>query len=122
MKALLIVFLLVVANVFMTIAWYAHLRLKDEAWFARLPLLVVILLCWGVALLEYLVQVPANKMGYAGNGGPFSLWQLKVMQECITLVVFTTFTLLVFRSETLRLNHLVSAVFLVLAVWFAFKE
>jgi uncharacterized protein (DUF486 family) len=122
MKAVVSIALLIAANVFMVIAWYAHLRLKDFSWFEKLPFVLVILISWCVALPEYLLQVPANRLGYNGTGGPFSLWQLKVMQECITLVVFTVFATLVFKNETLRFNHAVSAVFLVLAVWFAFKE
>jgi len=91
------------------------------SWFARLSLPIVILMSWGIALLEYCFQVPANRIGYAENGGPFNLWQLKVIQEVITLTVFTVFTILLFKNETFRLNHLVGFVFLVLAVYFIFK-
>jgi uncharacterized protein (DUF486 family) len=69
-----------------------------------------------------MAQVPANRIGFAGNGGPFSLWQLKVIQEVITLVVFSVFAILVFKNETFRTNHLIGFIFLVLAVYFIFKK
>lgn len=122
MKAVITISLLVLSNIFMTIAWYGHLKLKEYSWFSGLSLAKVILFSWMIALFEYAVQVPANKIGFAGNGGPFSIWQLKVIQEVITLVVFTLFTLFAFRTESFRLNHLVAFVFLVLAVYFMFKE
>lgn len=122
MKAVYTIALLVISNIFMTIAWYGHLRLKDYSWFSNFSLLKVILFSWAIALLEYVAQVPANKIGFDGNGGPFSLWQLKVIQEVITLVVFTIFTVLVFKNEALRMNHLIGFVFLVLAVYFIFKK
>lgn len=84
-------------------------------------LFYIILISWGVAFFEYCLQVPANRIGFSGNGGPFDLWQLKVMQEVITLTVFTAFTLLVFK-ENFRLNHLIGFIFLVLAVYFIFKK
>ncbi len=85
-------------------------------------MLGIILLSWGIALFEYCCQVPANRIGFVGNGGPFSLIELKVIQEVISLCVFMVFTLLFFRTETLRLNHLIGFVFLVLAVYFIFKK
>ncbi|HLP04021.1 MAG TPA: DMT family protein [Paludibacter sp.] len=122
MKGLTTVSLLVLSNIFMTVAWYGHLKFKQFAWFSNLNIVGVILFSWSIALLEYSAQVPANKMGFVGNGGPFTLWQLKVMQEVITLVVFTCFSLVAFKNETLRLNHLVGFGFLVLAVYFIFKK
>ena len=77
---------------------------------------------WGIAFFEYLVQVPANRIGYSGNSGPFTLIQLKIIQEVITLVIFLVFTLLIFKTETIRWNHLVSMVFIIIAVFFAFKK
>ena len=91
-------------------------------WFGALPLIGVVLFSWGIALFEYLFQVPANRIGFSGNGGPFSLLQLKVIQEVITLVVFTVFSLLAFKNETFRWNHLVGFVLLILAVYFIFKK
>lgn len=116
------VILLVLANIFMTLAWYGHLKFKDYAWFQKLGLVGIILLSWGIAFFEYCLQVPANKMGYTGNGGPFSIIQLKVIQEVITLAVFAIFTLVVFKNESFRWNHLVSFVCIVLAVYFMFKK
>ena len=121
MKAVLTISLLVLSNIFMTIAWYGHLKLKEYSWFSGLSLAKVILFSWMIALFEYAVQVPANKIGFEGNGGPFSIWQLKVIQEVITLVVFTLFTLFAFRAESFRFNHMIAFVFLVLAVYFMFR-
>lgn len=114
--------LLVLSNAFMTFAWYGHLKFKHLNWFSNLGLVSVVLISWSIALFEYAAQVPANRMGFEGNGGPFTLWQLKVIQEVITLVVFTGFTLLFFKNETLRLNHVIGFVFLILAVYFIFKK
>ncbi len=115
--------LLILSNVFMTLAWYGHLYLaKESPWFARLGLPLVILFSWAIALLEYCCQVPANRIGFSENGGPFNLWQLKVLQEVITLSIFTGFTLLLFRTEHFRLNHLIGFGFLILAVYFLFKD
>ena len=122
MQAFYTIGLLILSNIFMTIAWYGHLRLKDVSWFASLPLVVVILLCWGVALFEYFFQVPANRIGFEGNGGPFNLWQLKVIQEVISLTIFSFFTIIVFKNENFRLNHLIGFGFLILAVYFIFKK
>lgn len=120
MKSLLTILLLVISNVFMTFAWYGHLKFKEYPWFAKLGLLAVILISWGLAFFEYIFQVPANKIGFRGNGGPFTLFQLKILQEVITLVVFTVFAVLLFKNESFRWNHLVAFIFLVLAVIFVF--
>lgn len=116
------ILLLILSNAFMTLAWYGHLKFKDFKWFDNLGLLAVILISWSIALFEYCFQVPANRIGYRGNGGPFALVELKVIQEVITLLVFMFFSLLVFRNETFRMNHLIGSVFLVLAVYFIFKK
>ena len=112
--------LLIISNVFMTFAWYGHLKLQSSGISTSWPLYAVILLSWAIALLEYCFQVPANRMGFEGNGGPYSLIQLKVMQEVITLVVFTIFSLIAFDSFHLRWNHLVAFLMLIGAVYFAF--
>ena len=122
MKSLLTIGLLVLSNIFMTLAWYGHLKFAEWKWFQKVGLVGVVLISWGIALFEYCFQVPANKIGFNGNGGPFSIWQLKVLQEVITLVVFTVFALIVFKTDTLRLNHLIGFVFLILAVFFIFKK
>lgn len=114
--------MLVASNIFMTLAWYGHLKFKDVSWLSNLSLFKVILISWALAFFEYCIMVPANKLGFTENGGPFSLWQLKVIQEVVTLTVFTGFTLIVFKNETLKLNHIIGFVFLVLAVYFIFKK
>lgn len=116
------VVLLVVSNVFMTVAWYGHLKLQTTGISANWPLYAVILFSWGIALLEYCCQVPANRMGFEGNGGPYSLIQLKVMQEVITLVVFVVFSLWAFEGFELRWNHYLAFCLLVAAVWLVFLK
>lgn len=106
----------------MTLAWYGHLKFKEMRWFENLGLIAIILISWGIALFEYFFQVPANRIGYKGNGGPFTLVELKVIQEVITLITFTVFSLLVFKTETFKTNHIIGFVFLVLAVYFIFKK
>lgn len=120
--AILTILLLIVSNVFMTFAWYGHLKLSSAGISTNWPLYAVILLSWGIALLEYSCQVPANRMGYEGNGGPYSLIQLKVMQEVITLVVFVIFSLLMFEDFSLRWNHIAAFVLLVGAVYLVFMK
>lgn len=122
MKGLTTVLLLVMSNTFMTIAWYGHLKLKTMSRFENLSLVAVILLSWGIAFFEYSLQVPANRIGFRENGGPFSLIQLKVIQEIISIMVFAGFTLLVFKNEHFRLNHLIGFVLLIMAVYFMFKK
>jgi uncharacterized protein (DUF486 family) len=122
MKGVYTIGMLVMSNTFMTLAWYGHLKFAQMSWFSRLGLFSIILISWGIALFEYIFQVPANRQGYIGNGGPFSLLELKVIQEVITLMVFTLFTLLVFRNESFRWNHILAFIFLVLAVYFVFKK
>lgn len=122
MKALYTIGLLVLSNTFMVIAWYGHLKFSELKWFSKLGLISIILISWGIALFEYIFQVPANRIGFKDNGGPFSLIQLKVIQEVITLVVFAVFTLILFKTETFRINHIISFTCLVLAVYFMFKK
>jgi uncharacterized protein (DUF486 family) len=106
----------------MTLAWYGHLKFKDFKWGESLPLIGVIFISWGIAFFEYLVQVPANRIGFKNYGGPFSLVELKVIQEVITLVTFVIFSLVFFKTETFRMNHLIGFFFLILAVYFIFKK
>lgn len=122
MKPLYTIVLLALSNTFMTLAWYGHLKFKDLKWFENLGLASIILISWGIALFEYILQVPANRIGYKEYGGPFSLVELKVLQEVITLVVFVIFTTIVFKNETFRLNHIIGFIFLILAVYFVFKK
>ena len=117
---LITISLLVVSNVFMTFAWYGHLKLQSSGISSNWPLFVVILMSWGVALLEYSFMVPANRIGYQENGGPFSLFQLKVIQEVITLTVFTILAMFVLSDEKLQWNHVAAFVCLIAAVCFVF--
>ena len=122
MKPLYTILLLIASNAFMTLAWYGHLKFKDMNWSQNLGLASIILISWGSALFEYALQVPANRIGFKENGGPFSLVELKVIQEVITLSVFVIFSVIFFKNETLRLNHFIGFVFLILAVYFIFKK
>jgi len=122
MKGIYTILLLVLSNTFMTFAWYGHLKFKDMNWFQNLGLFSIILISWGIAFFEYVFQVPANRLGYVDNGGSFSLIELKVIQEVITLSVFTLFSIVLFKNETFRLNHFIGFGFLILAVYFIFKK
>ncbi len=122
MKATLTFLLLIVANIFMTLAWYGHLRFHEMKWFHKTGLIGVVLVSWGIALFEYCFQVPANRIGYQENGGPFNLFQLKMIQEVISLLVFTLMAVFLFKTEEFRLNHLIGFMFLVGAVYFFFKK
>lgn len=122
MKGLYTIGLLIVSNIFMTFAWYAHLRFKELPWLQHVGLAGTILISWGIALFEYSAQIPANKIGFAGNGGPFTLWQLKVIQEVIALIVFTVFTLLFFKNEPFKWNYIAGFFCLIMAVYFIFKK
>lgn len=122
MKALTTIALLILSNTFMTFAWYGHLKFKEMAWSQNLSLVAIIVISWGIAFFEYVLQVPANRIGFKEYGGPFSLVELKVIQEVITLTVFVIFSLVFFKNETFRVNHFIGFVFLVLAVYFIFKK
>ena len=121
-KGLISILLLVVSNVFMTLAWYGNLKLEQMNVTKDWPLILIILLSWGVALLEYLVMIPANRIGSQITGGPFTLMQLKIIQECISLTVFTVIVATLFKGEPIRWNHIVSFACIVLAVFFAFLK
>lgn len=112
MTALKTITLLLVSNIFMTFAWYGHLRFGKD-----LSLWKVILISWGIALFEYCFQVPANRIGHT----TFSAAQLKIIQEVITLVVFAVFSL-VYLKENFKWNYLLAFVCLLGAVYFMFKE
>ena len=116
------ILLLVVSNVFMTFACYGHLKLQTAGISTDWPLWLVIVFSWAIALFEYSFMIPANRIGYVGNGGPMTLMQLKVTQEAITLIVFTVITIFVFGGETLRWNHIAAFVLLVGAVYLAFLK
>lgn len=121
-RGLMAILLLVISNTFMTMAWYGHLKFKELKWFQNFGIVGIVMISWGIALFEYFFQVPANRLGYKENGGPFSLLELKVIQEVITLLVFIIFTVLFFKTESIRINHLIGFCFMVLAVYFVFKK
>jgi len=122
MRGLYTILLLVVSNIFMTLAWYGNLKLSQMHVIDNWPLILIILASWGLAMFEYMFMIPANRLGSELTGGPFSLMQLKVIQECVTLTVFTLITVFVFKTESFRLNHLIGFGFMVLAVYFMFKK
>ena len=123
MNAFYTILLLICSNIFMTFAWYGHLKLQQMKVLSdNTPLYVVILLSWLLALAEYSFQVPANRIGFIENGGTFTLMQLKVIQEVISITVFTIFTMFLFKGETLQWNHIAAFGCLILAVYFVFMD
>ena len=122
MNAFYTISLLVLSNIFMTFAWYGHLRLQQSGVSSNWPLLGVIAFSWLIAFFEYCCQVPANRIGFVGNGGPFSLVQLKVIQECVSLIVFAIIAHMMFQHESLQWNHFAAFLCLVGAVYFVFMK
>lgn len=122
MSGLYTVLLLVLSNVFMTFAWYGHLRLQQAGISRDWPLIAVIAFSWGIAFFEYCCQVPANRIGFDGNGGPFSLVQLKVIQEAISLVVFAVVANILFQGQSLHWNHVLAFVLIICAVYLVFMK
>lgn len=122
MNALYTFLLLVLSNVFMTFAWYGHLKLQQSGVSSNWPLIGVIVFSWLIAFFEYCCQVPANRIGFSGNGGPFSLVQLKVLQECISLLVFAIIAHMMFKGEGLHWNHFVAFLCIIAAVYFVFMK
>ena len=118
--AITTVLFLVIANIFMTFAWYGHIKVGETGISKDWPLYIINLVSWGIALIEYCFQDPANRIGFEGNGGPFSLIQLKIMQEVITLVIFIIFSLIAFQGFTLRWNHIAACLLMVGAVYLVF--
>lgn len=121
MSAFYTILLLICSNIFMTLAWYGHLKLNQAGVSTNWPLFGIILFSWAIAFCEYCCQVPANRIGFIGNGGPFTLMQLKVIQEVVSLVVFCVIANVLFQGQQLHWNHLAALVCLVLAVYFVFK-
>ena len=122
MRAIQTILFLSISNIFMTFAWYGHLKFREMDWSKGLGLFAIILLSWGMAFFEYLFQVPANRLGFKENGGPFNLVELKTIQEAISITVFLVFTLFFFKTERIAWNHLVGFFFLILAVFFVFRK
>ena len=122
LKGIWTILLLIVSNLFMTFAWYGHLKLSEMKISNNWPLIIVILFSWGIALFEYIAQVPANKIGFIDNGGPFNIMQLKVIQEVISLTVFTLMVTVMFKGQALQWNHFVAFGCIILAVFFVFLK
>ena len=122
MKAILTVLLLITSNIFMTFAWYGHLKLQEMKISTGWPVILVILLSWGLAFFEYCAQVPANRIGFYGNGGPFNIMQLKVIQEAVSLTVFTVIVTFLFKGQPIQWNHLAAFFCLIMAVFFVFLK
>jgi uncharacterized protein (DUF486 family) len=122
MRGAFTIAMLTISNIFMTLAWYGHLKFREMEWSKNLGLFAIILISWGIALAEYMFQVPANKFGFKENGGPFSLLQLKVIQEALSISVFLIFSVVFFKSERLAWNHFVGFALIILAVYFIFKK
>lgn len=122
MQGFYTILLLVLSNVFMTFAWYGHLRLQQSGISSHWPLIGVIIFSWCIAFFEYCCQVPANRIGFVGNGGPFNLMQLKVIQECVSLIVFTVIATVMFQGQSLHWNHLAAFICLIAAVYFVFMK
>ena len=121
-QAIQTIILLIISNIFMTFAWYGQLKLSEMHITTDWPLILIILASWCMALLEYSFMVPANRIGSDINGGPFNLVQLKVIQEVISLSVFTVIVALVFKNQPLHWNHAVAFLCMVAAVFFAFLK
>ena len=122
MKGFLTVLMLVFSNVLMTFAWYGHLKLQEMKISTDWPLILVILFSWGIAFFEYCLLVPANRIGFIENGGPFNLVQLKVIQEVISVTVFSIIVTFLFKGTPIQWNHIAAFVCLILAVFFVFLK
>lgn len=122
MNGIYTILLLCLSNIFMTLAWYGHLRLQQTGVTSNWPLIGVIVFSWGIAFFESCCQVPANRIGFQGNGGPFSLVQLKVIQECISLIVFAIIANMLFQGQSLHWNHIAAFFCLVAAVYLVFMK
>ena len=122
MQGLWTILLLILSNVFMTFAWYGHFKLQQMNISTGWPLFVIILMSWGIAFFEYCILIPANRIGFVENGGPFNLVQLKVIQEVISLTVFTVIISFLFQNQQLHWNHIAAFACIVLAVFFAFLK
>lgn len=122
MNGVYTILLLIASNIFMTLAWYGHLKLQQTGVSNHWPLVGVIAFSWAIAFFEYCCQVPANRIGFVDNGGPFSLMQLKVIQEVVSLVIFCVIANVLFQGQQLHWNHVAALVCLVLAVYFVFMK
>lgn len=122
MNGIYTIILLILSNIFMTLAWYGHLRIQQMGLTKSWPVIGIIVLSWSIAFFEYCCQVPANRIGFNGNGGPFSLAQLKVIQECISLIVFAIIANILFQGQNLQWNHIVAFILIICAVYLVFMK
>lgn len=122
MKGLWSIFFLIISNFFMTFAWYGHLQFKKWNILQETGLFGIILISWGIAFFEYIFQVPGNRIGSVQFGGPFDLFQLKIIQEVISLAVFTICAVFIFRTDRFQWNYMVGFGLMALAVFFVFKK
>lgn len=122
MRGFYAILLLIGSNLFMTLAWYGHLKFKDYKIFENKGLMIFILISWLIAFFEYCLQVPANRIGHESSGGPFSLMQLKIIQEVVSLLVFVIFSLVMFKEESIKWNHYAAIICIIAAVYFVFKK
>jgi uncharacterized protein (DUF486 family) len=122
MKGLTSIILLVISNLFMTFAWYGHLQFQKISWLKATGIIGIILISWGIALFEYVFQVPANRIGHVGHGGPFNMFELKTIQEAVSIIVFVLVNIFVFKDGELQWNHILGFLLIVLAVFVIFKK
>lgn len=122
MKTISTIVLLIISNLFMTFAWYGHLQFQKINWLKSTGLIGVILISWFIALFEYMFQVPANRIGHIGHGGPFSMFELKTLQEAISIIVFVLVNIYLFKEGQLQWNHILGFLLIILAVFVIFKK
>jgi uncharacterized protein (DUF486 family) len=122
MKGLYTIALLTISNLFMTFAWYGHLQFQKISWLKATGMVGIILISWFIALFEYIFQVPANRIGHTGHGGPFDLFELKTLQEAISISVFILVNVFVFKDGQLQWNHVIGFMLMVAAVYVIFKK
>jgi uncharacterized protein (DUF486 family) len=122
MRALLSILFLIISNFFMTFAWYGHLQFKKWNILQSSGLFSIILISWGIAFFEYIFQVPGNRLGSDQLGGPFNLFQLKIIQEVITLTVFSVCAIFIFKTDKFDWNYVAAFFCLLLAVFFIFRK
>jgi uncharacterized protein (DUF486 family) len=122
LRPLYTILLLIASNTFMTIAWYGHLKFKDISFLKNVGVVGAVLISWAIALVEYSLMVPANKIGSNINGGPFNMWQLKIIQEVVSISVFVVFTLIFFKQDSLRWNHIIGFALLIASLYFFFRK
>ena len=122
MNGLYTILLLIGSNVFMTLAWFLHLKLSQDGVSTNWPLFVVILFSWGIAFIEYCIMIPATRIGTIEGGGPFNLVQFKVVQEVISLIIFAVIVNMMFKGESIQWNHIAAFICLVAAVYFVFMK